>query len=201
METYIIKIVDDGYDQSDVPTLEIKNVFKGESHGIKAYAKIVAAKDAFIVNMWTIEPETVAESSGLYAYPSDDSCLEFFFFPMENGERYINVEFNSVGCFFFGFGTGNSELMRVVPLREKNWFDYKIDVRDDGWEITYKIPYELIRRIFPNFEVHDGKKIRANCYKCSMRGNYPHLLTWNECTDNTNSFHNPKIFGEMIFKK
>jgi len=201
MKKYEIKIVDCGFSFEELPTLKIDNIYKGESHGVEAYARIAAGEDALYVNMWTTEPETVAESSGIYGYPSMDSCLEFFFFPNENGERYINVEFNSIGCFFFGFASGNTDLMRIAPLREKNLFSPEIVTRDGGWEIKYRVPYELIRRVFPDFEVYEGKRIKANCYKCCERGSFSHYLTWNDSTDNTGSFHNPKIFGEMIFVK
>ena len=199
MNTYYLKHVSEGFSWDGIPTLTIENIYKGERHGIEAYAQIAWADDAFHVHMWTIEPETYAESKEPFEYPADDSCLEFFFSPMEETTRYFNIEFNSLGCFFFGLGTSKEDLIRLVPLKKKDIFSERIIKHEDGWEIFYTVPYELIRRFFNRFEPFVGKKIRANCYKCSVKGNYPHYLTWNPNGAVMGSFHNTDIFGEMIF--
>ena len=201
MNSYNIKYAENGFSWEDIPRLKIQNVYKVESHGIEAYAQIVWSNDAFLVHLWTIEPETPAESFSPFDYPSDDSCLEFFFSPIEGNRRYINIEFNSVGCCYFGLATGKHDLVRIIPQTEEDVFSKKITKWDNGWEIYYSVPFELIKRFFENFEPFVGKKIRANCYKCAVRGNYPHYLTWNPDGGQRKSFHNPDIYGEMILTK
>lgn len=197
MKNYTIKIVDNLPDWKNIPILEIDYECWGEYKGITAYAQICCNSDSFMIHMWTTEPETRAEEMGDTCYPCMDSCLEFFFAPMEGDNRYLNVEFNANGCYYFGFATNHDDLLRLIPQRNKNLFLPEIIMNDSGWEIYFTIPYKLIHRFFPEFEIYDGKVIKANCYKCAGEDKYKHYLSWNPVESEEVSFHRTESFGTM----
>ena len=113
---------------------------------------------------------------------------------------YFNFENNAIGCYYLGIGTGLHDAVRLLPDAENDIFDRKVKYFEGGWEITYKFPYSFIRRFFPDFKVYEGKKIRANCFKCADKTEPPHYLSWSPVTEENFTFHKPECFGEMVFK-
>ena len=120
-------------------------------------------------------------------------------FNMEGDLRYFNVEFNSNGCMYLGMGSYIGDLVRLLPGDGVNPFSYKINKGEGAWDITYRVPYEFIRRFFPTFEVYSGKHMRANCYKCADLSEPPHYMAWSPIVGTPFKFHRPECFGEMIF--
>lgn len=112
--------------------------------------------------------------------------------------KKVSGEFNFNGCMFLGFGSGISDLTRLITEPDEV-FKPEISKTDEGWEIFYSVPYTFIRRFFPDFEVKEGKIMRANCYKCADFSTPPHYLSWNLVTKEPLSFHTPDCFGEMKF--
>ena len=198
MKTYEIKRMTNG-DWSDKPILNIDTPYRITPDTVKAWAQIAYDDEAILVRLWTEEYEHRAVETGKFGEPCKDSCLEFFFCPMEGDPRYLNFENNSVGCFYLGIGTGIPDLMRLIPDSDEDIFDRKVTKFEGGWEITYKFPYELIRRFFPEFKVFAGKKIRANCFKCADNTNPPHYLSWSPVTLENFTFHKTECFGTMTF--
>ena len=142
-----------------------------------------------------------AELTGLIDEVCDDSCLEFFFCPMEDDLRYFNIEYNPNTARFLGFGSGIPDLIRLLPDENNDRFLPCVKIFEGGWELTYQIPYEFIRRFFPDFAPAPGKAMRANCCKCGDKTVNFHWLTWNPLTysDEDFTFHTPSEFGQMIF--
>lgn len=201
MRTYDIKIVGDSFDWKDIPTINIDNAYFDTPDSIKAYAQIASGTDGLKVHLWTTEPERRAEETGPIGSPCEDSCLEFFFAPMGDDKRYFNVEFNSNGCVFLGFGSSIKDLVRLMLHNNTSPLVPEIRKDDKGWEIFYTFPFEFIRRFFPDFEVYEGKEIIANCYKCSDLGKYPHYLAWSPIVGEPFKFHRTECFGKMKFVK
>lgn len=168
-------------------------------HTVKAWAQLAYDDSALLVRLWTVEYKHRAVETGKLGEPCNDSCLEFFFCPMENNATYINFENNSIGCYYLGIGTELPNIIRLIPNSKEDIFDRNVKKFEGGWEITYKIPYEFIRRFFPEFKVYDGKKIRANCFKCAELIEPPHYLSWSPITREKFTFHASECFGEMIF--
>ena len=203
MNRYDIKMVSDGFSWKDIPVLGMGCYYENTPHCIKAYAQICCGEESLNVHLWTTEPGRRAEETDLLGSPCLDSCLEFFFSPIENDKRYFNIEFNSNGCLFLGIGSGIHDLTRLVSsdLVPERLIVPQIDKKDGGWDLYYSVPFEFIRRFFPDFEVYEGKKIRANCYKCSDEGEYPHYISWNLIESEKLSYHRPEYVGEMTFVK
>lgn len=198
MRSYIISRRNEEFSWDKVPTLQVDNHQWLEPAPISVQAQICYDDSALYVKMAAVEPNIRAEGKCETDFPHLDSCLEFFFCPIPGNKQYINVEFNPNGCMFFGLGFPGNAAIRMLPEREL--LDIKTQRTDDGWFVTYQIPYNLIRHIFPDFRAQSGMKIRANCYKCGFETVQRHYITWNKVELPNPSFHCPDHFGEMIFE-
>ena len=187
---------------NDVPILNIDIPYLETPSDITASAQISWNDDSLLIHLSTCESQTRAEEIGALAAPCKDSCLEFFICPMQDDNRYLNIEFNSLGTLFLGIGSSVDTLTRLIlPEGHESILNPKINKFNDGWEIFYKLPFGFIRRFFPEFEAKDGKTVRANCYKCADLSDPPHYLSWSEVDRESFTFHRPEKFGTMIFKE
>lgn len=201
MKSYVIRRVEGVPYWSALPYIDIDNARAENPLGVTAKAQICYNGEALLVHMSTVEKNIRAEEVGELGAPCRDSCLEFFFCPGEGDGRYFNIEFNANGCVYLGIGSCVKDLVRLIPDdRETSILAPSITRGYDGWEIFYRIPYEFIRRFFPDFKAYSGKRIRANCYKCAGRAEPPHYLAWSWLDGEARGFHNTKCFGTMIFE-
>ena len=201
MNEYIIKKVNTTPDWNTIEIINIDTPYLNTNTSlIKAWAQICYNDNEFLVHLKTQEPETRAQEIGPDGCPWYDSCLEFFFKPEDDDERYINIEFNSNKCVFLGTGTNKDNNKRLIPVSVDVTFEPQINVFDGGWEIYYKVPFHLVKALFENFKVESGKVIMANCYKCTDLTKPPHYLSWNKVEGEPLSFHKPECFGKMIFE-
>ncbi len=179
----------------DIDNLEISERMWTPAVDIAACAKIGYTKDALLVRLEAHEALIRAEETGPLGRPWEDSCLEFFLSPAEGDPRYINIEFNPNACCRLGLGDGR-ERMQLLP--EKNWLEPEVFTTAEGWGITYRVPFALLKMLFPTFNAAPGTVIRANCYKCGDKTEKPHFLSWNRVASETPNFHRPQDFGKMV---
>ena len=92
-------------------------------------------------------------AGGVLGAPYEDSCLEFFFAPMDGDIRYFNIEFNSNRCLYLGFGRCMEDHTRFVHDEGVEILSPKASLTETGWEIFYTVPDKFIRRFFPDFEI------------------------------------------------
>ncbi len=200
MKEYIIQKAENGKPKwSEIEELTMDHRYLDTKENVSASAKLAYDEKALYVRLSTTEPETRSKEVGPLCEPCLDSCLEFFFSPAIGDERYLNIEFNSRGAYFFGIGSSIKDLIRLIPHGNPNIFSARVQRRNDGWTITYRIPHELVQRLFPTYAPASGYAIRANCYKCSDAAREPNYLSWSPVEGKTLSFHRPKCFGTMIF--
>lgn len=199
MKEYVIKKISGTPDWKNLPILEINIPYLDTPSDISAHAQIGYDDNALYVHLWTEEEKIRAVEKEILGCPCKDSCLEFFFCPMENDSRYFNIEFNSNACLYLGFGSNVNNLCRLIIADIDTFLLPQIKKTTIGWDITYIIPFTLIRRFFPDFSIYSGKKIRANCYKCADLSEPPHYLSWSEITGEPFTFHKPHCFGSMVF--
>jgi hypothetical protein len=134
----------------------------------------------------------------------EDSCVEFFVSPEDDG-NYYNIEFNGIGTCLMGFGTGRenstranpgiiSKIRRIATAGDKPVKERKGEFK---WSLTAAIPFD----IFFNHRVKDlkGKTFRANFYKCGDKLAVPHYVTWNPVGTEKPDYHQPEYFGLLKF--
>ncbi len=134
----------------------------------------------------------------------EDSCVEFFVSPADDG-IYYNLEFNGIGTCLMGSGTGREDSTRVDPgivngIRRMTSEGKKPTEEKKGefsWTITLAIPLKVFFR--HDIKELKGKKFRANFYKCGDKLSVPHYVTWNPVETKTPDYHRPEFFGLLKF--
>ena len=167
--------------------------FSIEYSGKEIYLKFYIAEDNFKAEM--TEPNQMV---------CEDSCVEFFVSPEEDG-IYYNLEFNAIGTCLFGSGTSRadctlatpaiiSKIRRLTSAGDKPVKEKKGKI---AWTITLAIPFE----VFFHHKVKElkGKTFKANFYKCGDKLTLPHYLTWSRIDTSKPDFHQPAYFGILRF--
>lgn len=179
-----------------IPIIPIDNHLERPLVDISATAQVCYDDETLYVRLAAKEKYIRAEQTGPLDMPCEDSCLEFFFCPMEGDMRYFNIEFNPNCCVYLGLGSCLQDLVRLIPAWE-NVLCPQTAKTSDGWEITYQVPTSFIRRFFPDFKLEAGKVIRANFYKCGDMTVQNHELCWNRLAEGEHDFHRSCDFGVL----
>lgn len=134
----------------------------------------------------------------------EDSCVEFFLSP-ENDGIYYNLEFNGIGTILLGTGTGRADSKRADPeiisqiRRLSSAGNMPVEERTGRyeWTITIAVPFS----VFFHHNIGDlkGKTLRANFYKCGDMLSVPHYVTWNPVGTEKPDYHQPAYFGMLKF--
>lgn len=134
----------------------------------------------------------------------EDSCVEFFVSPGEEG-IYYNLEFNGIGTCLLGSGTSRADSVLANPaiiakirrLASSGNKPIKEKKGKISWNITLAIPFE----VFFHHKVKElkGRTFRANFYKCGDKLTMPHYLTWSQVGTSKPDFHQPEYFGLLRF--
>lgn len=199
MKTYKIVRKTENLDWTKVPVAQIDTHLQDELVDISATGQICYDDQALYVRLTSKEKNIRAEYTGLLDAPCEDSCLEFFFCPIYNDNRYFNIEYNPNACVYLGIASCIDDLVRLIP---EFGFPFSANpIRtEDGWEISYEIPFAFIRRFFPDFNPVPGVKMKGNFYKCGDLTVQEHYLCWNQITSKPVSFHRPCDFGLLEFE-
>ncbi len=134
----------------------------------------------------------------------EDSCVEFFVSPADDG-IYYNLEFNAIGTCLMGIGTERAGRQSVNPsliaeIRRKTTPPDMIRPSMDGlysWELTLAIPLKVFFR--HSIGRLRSKTLRANFFKCGDKLKMPHYVTWNPVKTPKPDFHRPEFFGNLKF--
>lgn len=134
----------------------------------------------------------------------EDSCVEFFVSPVDDG-IYYNVECNCAGQLLIGGGegrNGRSHAPRQILDGVDRWallgrapFDTRAG--QQTWQVALRVP---VSAFFMHSAVPlDGRTMRANFYKCGDLLPRPHFLSWNAISLPRPDFHCPAFFGTLRF--
>ena len=137
--------------------------------------------------------------------PYEDSCVEFFWSPMDD-EIYYNLEFNAIGTLLFSGGAQRSNRTRFPNevtsqiRRSSSLGNQPFDTRDDidVWKLTVAIPLSVFS--LSPIEPLDGRSVKANFYKCGDKLPVPHYLSWHPIGTERPNFHLPQYFGVLYFE-
>ena len=199
MNTYKIVKKPSILNWNEIPVANIGIQLQDKPVDISATAQLCYDNDTLYVRLAAKETNIRAEYNGLLDAPCEDSCLEFFFCPIYGDDRYFNIEYNPNSCIYLGIASCLNDLVRLIP--EFGFPFSPITVVDsEGWEISYKIPFEFIRRFFPEFNPTTGTKMKGNFYKCGDLTVEEHYLCWNQITSDPVSFHRVCDFGILEFE-
>ncbi len=134
----------------------------------------------------------------------EDSCVEFFVSPADDG-WYYNLEFNGIGTCYMGTGTARENSRKADPqvisrIRRKTSVGMDPKGEREGefsWTITMAIPLDVFFR--HKIEDLKGRTFRANFYKCGDMLSVPHYVTWNPVRTRRPDYHQPAYFGLLRF--
>jgi len=137
-----------------------------------------------------------------------DSCVEFFVQPT-SAHGYFNFEVNAGGCLLLHYtlGEGDPDSGENVPEKLLNGMKIHhslpqhIDPEMDGpvdWTIEYAIPLSLFEHYVGPLGPLAGQTWHCNFYKCADETTHPHWGMWSPIGEKF-SFHQPAMFGELIF--
>ena len=165
---------------------------------------IAYSENEIFLKYYITENYFKAEKTETNQMVCEDSCVEFFVSPEEDG-IYYNLEFNGIGTVLLGTGTGRENSTRANPeiiskIRRLSSVGEKPVKEKSGefkWTITIAIPFE----VFFHHKVKNlkGKTFRANFYKCGDMLTVPHYVTWNPVGTENLDYHQPKYFGLLKF--
>lgn len=165
---------------------------------------IAYGKKEIFLKYYVRESNTKAEKDQPNQMVCEDSCVEFFVSPDDDG-IYYNFEFNPIGTVLLGAGHGRTDskradpafterIRRITTMGDKPFGEIKGDIR---WSLTLAIPLD----IFFHHHVTElkGKTFRANFYKCGDKLSNPHFVTWNPVQTEEPDYHRPEFFGALKF--
>ena len=195
MNSYTLKKISGVPDWNTIPTLNIDIPYRHETD-VQAWAQLCWDDAGIHVHLHAKETNIRCEEMDPLAEVCCDSCLEFFFRPTES-MRYFNIEYNPACNVYLGYGSNLENLVRLILEPEKTSFHPNAYRSDDGWGITYHVPFAFIQQFFPEFTPYEGLQFYGNCYKCGDYTDHPHYLSWNKIDLPKLTFHSPQFFGRM----
>lgn len=166
----------------------------------------IAYSDNCILLKYFVQENAIRVAHNLDNSPVHlDSCVEFFIsFNDENS--YYNLEFNSVGTCYFGFGESKAnrvlmKLQDIGKIKRQATIESCIDNGTSAihWELSVMIPFEVF--VFHQITSLINVQCKANFYKCGDALPTPHFLSWQKLVSDTPNFHLPQFFGNLHFMK
>ncbi len=195
---YIIPIQSQ-VDWSTVPTVEITHCGWTPETDIHAQAQLSCDGSALHVRMTAQEKHIRATITGDLEQVCNDSCLEFFFAPKADDNRYFNFEWNKLGALSLSFGTLRATRVRQVPKKAQELFAFHAFDTADGWGVEYQIPLSFLQTYYPDYTFTGDAA--GNFYKCGDETETVHYLSWNPMTSETPDFHRRGDFGTLHFQE
>ncbi|MFP3090549.1 carbohydrate-binding family 9-like protein [Treponema sp. TIM-1] len=168
--------------------------------GLAAFARLCYDQEKLKLRLQAQEKKILSRFSGLTDMVCNDSCLEFFFSPVEGDLRYFNFEFNPRGSLYLGYGVDRDHSHRLYIPEYRELFAVSPFSVAGGWGIDFSIPLTFIRIYAPAFTLETGRAFRANFYKCGDETEVPHYLVWNTVESPVPDFHRPECFGKIVLE-
>ena len=198
MKEYTLMRVAEPVDWKQLPTAALTHTYLQTPDSVKAWGQLALGADALLLHLWLETPEIRAVEEGPLGMPCEDSCLEFFFCPEPEGDRYFNFEANPNGSVYVGYGRPGSERCRLHRKNFKEIFQITPFEIPGGWGLELRIPVSFVQTFAPGFSLEAGKVLRANFFKCGDETEQEHYMAWNPVEVPAPNFHLPEFFGELI---
>jgi len=178
--------------------------WRGNGYSPEASFSIARTRNEILLKYYVKETWFKAEKTETNQEVYEDSCVEFFVSPSDDG-IYYNFEFNAIGTCLMGAGTGRHDRKRadssvideIRRLASAGNSPVSEIQGDFAWTLTLAIPFSTL--IYHNMDVREGSIFRANFYKCGDKLKMPHYITWNPVGTDKPDFHRPEFFGSLEF--
>lgn len=178
--------------------------WKGYNYKPEVSLSIAYNAHEIFLKYYITEQYFKAEKTASNEMVCEDSCVEFFVSPEDDG-IYYNLEFNGIGTCLLGTGTDRASSRRADPaiiskIRRITSVGTKPVNETKGeysWTITIAVPLEVF--FHHNIRELKGKIFRANFYKCGDKLAVPHYVTWNPIGTENPDYHQPEYFGILKF--
>jgi hypothetical protein len=178
--------------------------WKGYNYKPEVELAIAYSDHEIFLKYYITENYFKAEKTETNQMVCEDSCVEFFVSPEDDG-IYYNLEFNGIGTCLLGAGTGRENSIRANPeivskirrLTSVGNNPVKEQKGKFAWNITIAVPFGVF--FHHNIKELKGKTFRANFYKCGDMLTVPHYVTWNPVGTEKPDYHQSKYFGLLKF--
>lgn len=165
-------------------------------------ADLAYSEEGLMLHFFVHGEDIRTTSPGDGNYVHEDSCVEFFM-QQEEGESYINFEFNAAGVCYASHHKTIQESTRFNPdefatiKRIATYQGQRLEQQEGvyNWDVTALIPWTTMgynKGFIP-------QSMRANLYKCGDKTAHPHYLSWAPIVETEPAFHRPQYFGELLF--
>lgn len=182
-------------DPTQLPALAVdQHLWLGE-HPISMQVRLWWNEGGLFLRLESREAQILARYTGQLDPVCCDSCMEFFFCPEADNDRYFNFEVNPNGAMYVGYGFPDKRRVRLQRDTFPELFALKTFRFDGGWGVELKIPPEFVQTFLPSFTWQAGQQLRANFYKCGDETETPHYIAWNPVLTPHPSYHQPGYFG------
>lgn len=178
--------------------------WKGYGYKPEVALSVAYSNHEIFLKYYVTEDYFKAEKTESNEMVCEDSCVEFFVSP-ENDGIYYNLEFNAIGTCLLGTGTGRENSTRADPViiskirRLTSAGTYPVRERKGkySWTLTIAVPFD----VFFHHRIKElkGKIFRVNFYKCGDMLTVPHYVTWNPVGTDKPDYHQPAYFGLLKF--
>ena len=165
-------------------------------NSVEARAQLCHNGQVLFLRMEAKETDILARLTGPLDQVCNDSCLEFFFAPMQADARYLNFEVNPLGNVYLGFGAERPTRVRQI-VKKPAPFRTETFRTEDGWGFVMELPLSFVRLYFP--EAAFARTAACNFYKCGDETVSPHYLAWNPLSSDKPDFHRRWDFGTIEF--
>ncbi len=172
----------------------------------EAYAQLVYVEDwGFVCRMTCMESDPPAQYTQFGDPVYLDSCMEFF--AAFDGQRYINIESNSIGALVCQFGAAKANRQPATNyLTMANMIKTNPAVEDDYWTLTIELPLTKLQAFYgsnmTDSTFSSGYSFKGNFYKIGSdpQTGVRHYGMWNEVGGTSPDFHQPSYFGTIVME-
>lgn len=183
-------------DWERVESVELSHAPWLRPNTVRAWAQACHNTQTLFVRMTAREEPVRATLTGPLEQVCNDSCLEFFFAPVQKDARYLNFEWNPLGTLYLGFGSERQTRVRQL-VRDPALFQPSPFRTAQGWGIEFQIPLSFLQLYFPEFSFSGCGE--GNFYKCGDETQSPHYLAWAPLRSSEPDFHRRQDFGRLCF--
>ena len=193
---YIIK----KKNSTDIPTITITDYINPDGYCPKVVFNVTYSEEGFHVHFDAYESNPKRVITEHFGPVHLDSCLEWFInFDPERTDNYINFEVNANGVINFAWRPDRYS-GEAFTTEEAESLNIKTEIFTDKWTVDYTVPFSLIKKYMPEFELKRGAVLPSNVYKCGDETESEHYGCWKMVNMEKPDFHRPEYFGRMIIE-